>query len=558
MSSVFSKALEAVVASPALLFMVKITLLLGLGLTIAWLLRRRRAAIRHVILAATLLGLAVVPVLSSASDGYSIGFAVDERPPVASALPAADAAVSSTLTPSAGPIAVTPEPDASSAAGATSNKAATSRLSVNHSLGLGLGLALAWLAGMLWLLASLAIDLLKLRRLRRAALPALSIQQQVRELAKRRGIQRTVSVVVSDVIASPITCGLFRPTLVLPVESLSWGPSWLHRCLLHELEHVRRNDWATQVFTLVVASAYWFHPLIWIAWRSMCLEAEQASDDAVLLAIGDDDDATAYADQLVALARVQRRAAMSSVTIGMAKRSDLAKRIDALVSTDQGRGRLRPRAAMVSMLGAAIVLTMIAPLRVHAAGALGPALRLASEPLVPEVQAPLGRLNQHLYESAGRGDLAAIDDLLAQGANANAVLLGAGSPLIHASRAGKLSAALRLLDHGADPNLGVRGDGSPLIASAKRGQIEIVRLLLSRGANVDQVVPGDESALIAASAAGHLDVVELLIESGANVNLRAWAPRYRAESEWRAPRGMAEQRGHDSVAAMLRNAGATR
>jgi beta-lactamase regulating signal transducer with metallopeptidase domain len=43
---------------------------------------------------------------------------------------------------------------------------------------------------------------------------------------------------------------------------------------------------------------YWFHPLVWIAWRRLGLEAEHASDDAVLR----EADATAYADQLVALA----------------------------------------------------------------------------------------------------------------------------------------------------------------------------------------------------------------------------------------------------------------
>ena len=48
---------------------------------------------------------------------------------------------------------------------------------------------------------------------------------------------------------------------------------------------------------------YWFHPLVWMAWRRLRLEAEKACDDAVLREAGPE----AYADQLVTLARLHRK-----------------------------------------------------------------------------------------------------------------------------------------------------------------------------------------------------------------------------------------------------------
>jgi beta-lactamase regulating signal transducer with metallopeptidase domain len=44
-----------------------------------------------------------------------------------------------------------------------------------------------------------------------------------------------------------------------------------------------------------VCGVYWFHPLVWVCWRHLRLEAERACDDAVVR----DGEATAYADQLV-------------------------------------------------------------------------------------------------------------------------------------------------------------------------------------------------------------------------------------------------------------------
>jgi beta-lactamase regulating signal transducer with metallopeptidase domain len=40
---------------------------------------------------------------------------------------------------------------------------------------------------------------------------------------------------------------------------------------------------------------YWFHPLVWMAWRQLALEAERSCDDAVLRR----SEGTVYADQLV-------------------------------------------------------------------------------------------------------------------------------------------------------------------------------------------------------------------------------------------------------------------
>src|ERR1700678_3367022 len=96
-----------------------------------------------------------------------------------------------------------------------------------------------------------------------------------------------------------MTCGVLYPAVVLPRDAQSWKAEDLTRAIVHELEHVRRGDWATHCFARTICAAYWFHPLVWIAWRQLALEAERSCDDAVLAR----SEATAYADQLVGLAQ---------------------------------------------------------------------------------------------------------------------------------------------------------------------------------------------------------------------------------------------------------------
>src|SRR6202023_3733311 len=106
-------------------------------------------------------------------------------------------------------------------------------------------------------------------------------------------------ILLHDDIVVPMTCGVLRPAIVLPTDAEEWSDADLRHAIVHELEHVRRADWPVHILARFVSAMYWFHPLVWIAWRRLCLDSERACDDAVLLGA----EQTAYAEQLVRLAR---------------------------------------------------------------------------------------------------------------------------------------------------------------------------------------------------------------------------------------------------------------
>ena len=339
----------------------------------------------------------------------------------------------------------------------------------------------------------------------------------------------------------------------MPADIDAWNAEDVRRALIHELEHVRRGDWMIQLMARTVCAMYWFHPLVWISWRQLCLDAERACDDAVARST----EGTDYAEQLVQLARrMAHRPA--PLMLSMASRSDLSARVSALLDAGQRRGPAgRLSIAAAAALAALVVLT-VAPLRAVATTS-GSGVTILPEELGEELQNSRGSsLDRALYRAAERGDLTRAAQLIDAGANINAKLDGDGSPLIGAARKGHVAVVALLLDRGADVNLPVDGDGNPLIMAAREGHVDVVTLLLDRGASIDQVVPSDENALIQASGEGQLAVVKLLVARGANVNARVWADSAyeRPNGEWRTPLSMARKGGHTAVVEFLRGAGA--
>ena len=182
--------------------------------------------------------------------------------------------------------------------------------------------------------------------------------------------------------------------------------------MVHELEHVRRADWASHCLARVVCAAYWFHPLVWMAWRQLVLEAERSCDDAVL----GRSEATEYADQLVGLAR---RLSMKAPFLAMANRADLAARVGAVLDGGQRRGRAGGLAVALAWAAGVVLVVTMSPLRMVAAPQAGGDVMASGARLL--TKSALVMVDVKVTDSSGRsvnglsaGDFAISEDGVAQ------------------------------------------------------------------------------------------------------------------------------------------------
>ena len=328
--------------SVAVVAILKATLVCGVALLLARVCRRARASIRHLVLALAFAALIAIPAAGPIVPALTV------------ILPAAPASA-----PAAGPDTAVPvQPTAEPRLAGPRSHATAETAAAERSLTIPQILVALWLIGVAVFLLPVVAGFWQVRRLRRTAIPWAGGEELLRSLASARGVHRRIDTVLQDAVAGPMTCGMLRPAIIMPVTAQDWDEASLRRSLRHELEHVARWDLFTNCLSRMICAAYWFHPLVWVAWRRLRLEAEKACDDAVVL----EDDARDYASLLVSMA--QPAAGGRPPLLAMASRDDLTARVAALLDGGQRRGPVGRRMAAGLIVVAVAAMIGIAPITV--------------------------------------------------------------------------------------------------------------------------------------------------------------------------------------------------
>ncbi len=364
---------SALTLAAAATLLLKVTLVLAAGTAVAALLRRRSAATRHEVWKATLLAAIVLPLLAPLAPSIALAW----LPASAGSSEPAAAPPHATL---AGPrqrSAALP-PAVGNEAGLPAVAAAPAPAVAPHTLDVD-GLRTTTLVVAAWALGSLAVMLwcfaghLGLRRLahRAQGLGGDGWHAMLADAAARAGVRRRVRLRASPAVGTPVTWGGWRPVVVLPAEAERWPAERRRAALLHELAHVARHDYLTQLAGTAACALYWFHPAAWMALRRLRQESERACDDRVLVAGAAPAE---YAAQLLAVAQGARalRLGGAALAIGMARPSTLEGRLLAVLDTSVPRRSVPRGARLAGAVAVALALVPFAGLTPVARGAMTP------------------------------------------------------------------------------------------------------------------------------------------------------------------------------------------
>lgn len=121
--------------------------------------------------------------------------------------------------------------------------------------------AYIWIAGIVLMLAYMIISSVLLKiRIMRSCTPVDGIAE-------------------SSQFEAPFVFGMFRPVICLPPRLEEKKKEMI---LLHERTHIERKDYILKPLGFIILSIYWFHPLVWLAYRLLCRDIEMACDEAVI------------------------------------------------------------------------------------------------------------------------------------------------------------------------------------------------------------------------------------------------------------------------------------
>ena len=145
-------------------------------------------------------------------------------------------------------------------------------------------LALAWIIGIAWSIFRLCHSAWRLRQLHRLAHPASMQQQQLlKNLCDQFDVKRTVNLLVSEEIGTPISFGWRHPCILLHENVMN---DRLEFILLHELAHLQRKDWLVNLLVYAIGIPFFFHPLFYLVRKRLADVQEQICDGWVIQATG--------------------------------------------------------------------------------------------------------------------------------------------------------------------------------------------------------------------------------------------------------------------------------
>lgn len=124
------------------------------------------------------------------------------------------------------------------------------------------------------------------------------LQTEIDRLCHLTGIERPVTLVLSEVEDTIASWGWQRSYVQLPMDAADWHSAERQLILLHELGHIARRDWLVLVIGKLVALLFWFLPPVWWLNSKLVDTAERACDDWVIQVSGRNAD---YAQLLLRL-----------------------------------------------------------------------------------------------------------------------------------------------------------------------------------------------------------------------------------------------------------------
>ena len=369
----------------AALASVKATLLLGGAAALTLFLRRRSAALRHLIWSLALAGVVLLP------------FAMVASPITLAVLPAAstealvnESAPRGNLTP--------PEPTAGGDHGVESSDAVPAPQSNAGSPAEPDGLrwptldaralVALWLLGAVTLLVRFVAGMLQLRGIVRRASPI----EVGAWIGAPQGDGVAPALRISAEVDMPFASGLFRPVIVVPASFADWSPQRRAAVLQHELAHLNRGDLLMNAFSHLARALHWFNPFAWYASHRVRIESERACDDAVLRRGARASD---YAEHLLSIAH-GGAAGVPAAALAMARPSAFEGRLLAILEPDLERGalsRFKVAAATLGFIAVILPLAAVSPTASVAAMPPAPVESVLAQDPMPDTQ-PAARPTQ--------------------------------------------------------------------------------------------------------------------------------------------------------------------
>lgn len=174
-------------------------------------------------------------------------------------------------------------------------------------------------------------------------------------LVMQLNLRQQIGFYLSDQINVPLVIGYFKPVVFFPISLVSQlDIDQVEAILIHELSHIRRNDYLLNLIKTGIETLLFFNPFIWLSGKFINIEREHACDDLVLKFTGNP---MTYAHALLKLEILKDKSTPAFSMASTGKNQHLYQRIKRI--TDMKTNYMNVRQQMfVITLAIATVISM--------------------------------------------------------------------------------------------------------------------------------------------------------------------------------------------------------
>ncbi len=220
-------------------------------------------------------------------------------------------------------------------------------------------ITLLYITGLLFNSGRLVLARKKINAIKQTMSIDIALQHAVNKFSTTLNISSKVKIGLSKLIDVPCMVGYFKPVILLPFTLSSYlSTEEIEAILLHELAHIKRNDYLVNLLQQVISIILFFNPCTLLINRLINEERENCCDDLVISATASP---LIYAKALFKLEQTREndfRLAMAAT----GKKYQLLNRIERIMKTKKTTPSLRPAllATLILTIGTALV-TLLNP-----------------------------------------------------------------------------------------------------------------------------------------------------------------------------------------------------
>lgn len=212
---------------------------------------------------------------------------------------------------------------------------------------------IVWFGGITILLFRLAISMGWVWHVKREKSVATEIEPLLQAFLKRIHFKSNVKVGISNWIPSPVTLGHFKPVILFPIGLINQlTPSEVEAIIAHELAHIARHDYLTNVIQSCMETLFYYHPVTWWISRTVRVERENRADDLAVQWFGDKME---YAKAILAVQEIESRRG-PALALGFAsKKGQMLTRIHRILNLPY-KNQIHMEKSVLFSLGSIICL----------------------------------------------------------------------------------------------------------------------------------------------------------------------------------------------------------